>query len=201
MKRYLPIGLAVAVAALALWHPPRTAAPGFAAGPAGPAAHRHASPRPLPSAGPGAVVYVAGAVARPGLYRLAPGARADDAVRLAGGMRPGADPVAVNLAARIADGDEIVVPRIGEATPRPRGRTPRSRRAATPAPASVGLNDAGADALARVPGLGPALAARIVAFRATNGAFANLDELLDVNGMTPARLDRAAPFLRLSPVP
>lgn len=112
-------------------------------------------------------------------------------------MGPGADPVAVNLAARVADGDEIVVPRIGEATPRPRGRTPRSRRVPTPAPASVGLNDADAAALARVPGLGPALAARIVAFRETNGPFANLDELLDVNGMTPARLDRASAYLDL----
>jgi len=201
MKRYLAIGIGIAVAALALRHPPRAAAPGFAAGPGGPAAHRHASPHPLPSAWPGAVVYVAGAVARPGLYRLAAGARADDAVRLAGGMRAGADPVAVNLAARVADGDEIVVPLIGEATPHPRGRSPRPRRAPTPAPASVELNDAGVDALARVPGLGPALAARIVAFRATNGAFANLDELLDVNGMTPARLDRAAPFLQLSSLP
>jgi len=201
MKRYLPIAVAIAVAALALWHPGRTAAPGFAAVPGSASAPHRRARRPLPSADPGAVVYVAGAVARPGLYRLAPGARADDAVRLAGGMRPGADPVAVNLAARVADGDEIVVPRIGEATPRPRGRSPRSRRVSTPAPASVGLNDAGADMLAKVPGLGPALAARIVAFRETNGAFANLDELLDVNGMTPARLDRAAPYLQLSSQP
>lgn len=201
MKRYLPIAVAIAVAALALWHPGRSAAPGFAAVPAsGLPPRRRARPAP-PSGAPSAVVYVAGAVARPGLYRLATGARADDAVRLAGGMRPGADPVAVNLAARVADGDEIVVPRVGETTPRPRGRTPRSRRMPTPAPASVGLNDAGADALARVPGLGPALAARIVAFRQTNGAFANLDELLDVSGMTPARLDRAAPYLQLSSVP
>ena len=197
MKRYLPVAVAIVVAALALWHPGRTAAPGFAAVPGSASAPRRHARRMLPSADPGAVVYVAGVVARPGLYRLAPGARADDAVRLAGGMLPGADPVAVNLAARVVDGDEIVVPRIGEATPRPRGRSPRSRRVSTPAPASVGLNDAGTAALAKVPGLGPALAARIVAFRETNGAFANLDELLDVNGMTPARLDRAAPYLQL----
>lgn len=195
MKRYLPVAAAIVVAALALWHPGRGDRAGFAtvAGVPTPG-HRLGAPRPSPTV---AVVYVAGAVVRPGLYRLPPGARADDAVRSAGGFRPGADAAAVNLAARVADGDEIVVPRAGDATPKPRARSSRTRRAATPAPASIRLNDAGVDQLARVPGLGPALAARIVAVRETDGAFANLDELLDVNGMTPARLERAAPFLVL----
>ncbi len=196
MKRYAPFAAAIVVAALALWHPGGSAKPGFAAlADATPGRHRRAL-RPSPALASPAVVYVAGAVVRPGLYRLPPGARADDAVRSAGGMLAGADAAGVNLAARIADGDEIVVSRIGDATPRPRRRISGSRRLPSPAPASVGINEAGVDALARVPGLGPALAARIVAFRETNGSFANLDELLDVNGMTPARLERAAPFLQ-----
>ncbi len=196
MKRYAPFAAAIVVAALALWHPGGPAKPGFATlADATPGPHRRVARTPAALASP-AVVYVAGAVARPGLYRLPAGARADDAVRSAGGMQPGADAAGVNLAARVADGDEIVVPRIGDATPRPRARTSRSRRLPSPAPASVGINEAGIDALARVPGLGPALASRIVAFRETNGPFANLDELLDVNGMTPARLERASPFLQ-----
>ncbi len=75
----------------------------------------------------------------------------------------------------------------------PASAIPRPGPAPSPAPASVGIDEADVDALARVPGLGPALAARIVAFRETNGPFANLDELLDVNGMTPARAHR--PYL------
>jgi competence protein ComEA len=62
----------------------------------------------------------------------------------------------------------------------------------------VDLNHAGADTLAEVPGFGPALAERIVAFRDVNGPFATLDELLDISGITPARVDRATPYLVLS---
>jgi len=193
MKYVIPILAAVAIAVLAFARPSHPAGPGFAASPAGTPPKRNRL-RAAGVAQVAVVVYVAGAVARPGLYRLPAGARADDAVRAAGGMRPGADPVAVDLAARVADGDEILVPQEGEATPRPRGGRQRTRASAAPV-AAVPLNTAGVDELAAVPGIGRAIAARVVAVRDADGPFATLDELLDVNGMTPARLDRATPYL------
>jgi len=167
-----------------------------------------ASPRAVPpsrrfarravSAEP-SVVYVAGAVAKPGLYRLGPEARAADAVAAAGGMRSSADSGGVNLAARLRDGDEVFVPALGE-TPRTRTRMrarSTSGRSRTPAPPALALdvNAAGEDQLAAVPGIGRALAARIVALREADGAFTTLDELLDVSGMTQSRLERAKPYL------
>lgn len=150
-----------------------------------------------------AVVYVAGAVRRPGLYPVRSGERAADAIGRAGGLSAAADAGAVNLAARALDGDEIYVPRIGE-PPRGRARSSsskrggRSRRASAiePAVSEVDVNVADEPALARVPGIGPAIAARIVEMRALDGPFASLDELLDVAGMTQARLDRAREYLQ-----
>lgn len=185
-----------AIAVLAIWHPaprpPQIATPV----PAAPRAARpHAPARPSVL-----VVYVAGEVTHPGLYRLHPGDRVADAVRLAGGLRSTADPIAVNLAARLNDGDEVAVPAPG--APVRAGR--RSTRAAVrqrktrEAPAApVSVNDADAAALALVPGIGPILAQRIVEIRERDGRFASLDELLDVAGMTPARLARANQYLIL----
>ena len=145
------------------------------------------------------VVYVVGAVVRPGLYRIAASARNEDAVRAAGGFRPEADPAGVNLAAHASDGDEIVVPALGEssraAATTKRTRTPRTHSAKSHA--VVDVNTAPAAALATVPGIGTAVAARIVEIRERDGAFATFDELLDVAGMTQSRLDRAQPFLHL----
>ena len=143
------------------------------------------------------VVYVAGAVKRPGLYRLHPGDRAARALDLAGGFSAAADASAVNLAARAADGDEIYVPAAGEAlrvhaTSQRHGR----RHARTPPRASVDVNRAGTAELAAVPGIGRAIAQRIVELRSREGSFASLDQLLDVAGMTQTRLDRALPFLQ-----
>ncbi|HVS46686.1 MAG TPA: ComEA family DNA-binding protein [Verrucomicrobiae bacterium] len=209
MQRWLlALGVAL-VAAFALWHPTGHANAGFAASPAvvpTAARLRRDSAAVLPA---GQVVYVVGAVVRPGLYLLRGRSRIDDAVRAAGGLRADADPAGVNLAAFAADGDEIDVPRVGE-TPRSRTvgarrttrtrttRTRTTRRRATP-PVAVDPNSADAQTLATVPGFGAALAARIVTFRQVNGPFASLDELLDVAGMTAAKLDRAQQYLRLEP--
>jgi competence protein ComEA len=149
------------------------------------------------------VVYVAGRVARPGLYRLASGARADDAVRLAGGMLGDADAVAVNLAAQLSDGDEVAIPALGDSPVRRNRTTPGRRGArvpkhiASPSPSSVDVNAAGAVQLAAVPGIGAAIARRIVAVRDRDGPFDSLDELLDVNGMTASKLDRAGVYLTI----
>lgn len=112
-----------------------------------------------------------------------------------------ADAVSVNLAAQLHDGDEIAVPALGESPTRRRVSTPahrgsrRPRGIASPNPASVDVNLAGATQLAGVPGIGPAIAQRIVAVRDRDGPFGSLDELLDVNGMTASKLDRADAYL------
>jgi hypothetical protein len=85
----------------------------------------------------------------------------------------------------------------GSCLPRSGRRTRRRAAAPSPAPNSVSVNAGDADQLAKVPGLGRAIAERIVALRAQEGAYDSLDELLDVAGMNAARLDRASPYLRL----
>ena len=177
------------------------------------------SSRPGEDARPqAAVVYVAGAVAKPGVYRLRATARADEAVRAAGGATAQADLVAINLAARVEDGEEIAVPvRGAEAdvlsrAERPaakqsrrhstkRGHRKRHKRSddATDEASSptevVDVNDADEATLETLPGVGPSLAERIVAFRDLNGPFASTDELLDVGGMTAGKVDALAPYV------
>jgi competence protein ComEA len=143
------------------------------------------------------VVYVAGAVVRPGLYHLRLGDRYAQAVASAGGLRASADAAGVNLAQHAADGQEIYVPVAGEAPHTRVHDTPTRRHRATPPPdSSVDVNAADAAELAAVPGIGRAVAARIVELREREGSFASLDELLDVAGMTQSRLERARSYLR-----
>jgi competence protein ComEA len=154
-------------------------------------------------AGAAVVVYVAGAVVKPGVYALASSARVVDALARAGGTTADADLVRVNLAAHLADGEEVTVLKRGEAVPAarrsavPRRSSARKQRTASgdASDPPLDLNSAGADELAGLPGLGPALAARIVLFREVNGPFESVDELADVSGMTPAHLDALSPYL------
>jgi competence protein ComEA len=145
------------------------------------------------------VVYVAGEVRNAGLYRVPPGARADDAVRKAGSFTTQADRAAVNLAEVVQDGEEIRVPKIGEkasASKKKATRNKRSRSRSSRGPhVTVDLNAAGAADLAQLPGVGETLAARIVAYRSQNGPFASLDELADVSGMTQRRVDALAQYV------
>ena len=199
------IAAVVVVVALAFWRPaPRPPIDPLAAGPTPIAASReHPDGRrhrrqPRESITGDVVVYVAGAVKRSGLYHLHPDDRAERAVALAGGFGESADAAGVNLAQRVEDGEEIYVPAVGE-TLQPITRAHRSRRgrsARTPPTGSVDLNRSDATALAAVPGIGRALGLRIVELREREGAFASLDELLDVAGMTQSRLERARPYLR-----
>jgi competence protein ComEA len=206
--RYLALAGAALALGLLLWFRPSVAPSVAAAAPSGWSTEGSPSARSAgrhPVAGR-ALVYVAGEVARPGVYPVRPEARVRDAVALAGGMRAGADPVAVNLAAHVADGDEIVVPLRGAVVPRraggrratgPRRRAKHARSHAVDVPPAtpVDLNRADAETLATIPGIGPGLAERIVAFRAANGPFASPDELLDVAGFTDHRLDAVLPFV------
>lgn len=165
------------------------------------------------------LVYVAGAVMHPGVYAMPDDARARDALALAGGATHDADLVAVNLAAHVGDGDEVAVPRVGD-PPAVKPRASRRRAASgshrrrphprtnvardTPATVANGaeplvdINAADADALADLPGVGPALAQRIVDFRELNGPFASIDGLADVAGITPAHLAELEPLVTVA---
>jgi competence protein ComEA len=140
------------------------------------------------------VVHVAGAVAAPGVYELASKMRVADAVEAAGGPLADGDLDALNLAATVADGQRIYVPRVGEIDPAsiPSGGEHGAAITGDTAPAAstgpVDLNTATAADLETLPGVGPATAAAIVEDRARNGPFASVDELDRVPGIGPAKL-------------
>ena len=131
------------------------------------------------------VVHVVGAVASPGLYRLDEGSRIDDAIRKAGGATPRAALDLVNLASPVADGQQVLVPRKGEAAAGGSG---------SGAPAAAGqrvhLNSATLEQLDSLPGVGPVTAQGILDYRTEHGAFQSVEELDAVPGIGPARLER-----------
>jgi len=140
------------------------------------------------------VVHVAGGVASPGVYSLAEGARVADAIAAAGGGHPEADLDVLNLATRLADGDRVYVPRRGESaaaglTPGVASSQPDRSGSAPPVPSKVNLNAASAADLDLLPGIGPATAQAIVDYRDGNGPFGSVDELLEVRGIGPAKLE------------
>ena len=203
-SRILGIAAILGLAAFAVWRPaphPATVLQTAAQPSVEPAVYeggdRHRHRRDAFAQGGDLVVYVAGAVRNPGLYHLRAGDRDDRAVALAGGFSVNADAAGVNLAARAGDGEEIYVPQLGEGRA-VHTRSHRSRRhaATRPPEESVDVNAAAAAELATVPGIGRAIAQRIVELRDREGNFASLDELLDVSGMTASRLERARPYLR-----
>ena len=142
------------------------------------------------------VVQAAGAVVRPGVYRLAPGARAADVVQAAGGVTADADPGAVLLAAPVGDGERVYVPRLGEAPPPAVTGSAASDSAAVDGrPEVVNLNTATEVELDQLPGVGPATARAIVAHRDERGPFATVDQLLDVRGIGAAKLEALRPLV------
>ena len=163
--------------------------------------HLASSPRAAPSArapdvlageshtGGGAkiIVHVVGAVRRPGLYHLARSARIADAVRRAGGTTKRANLEAINLAAPLEDGLQVVVPRI--VPPAAAGApAPGEDPAATSGP--IHLNTATMEQLDALPGVGPVTAEKILDWRQEHGAFTSVDDLDAIPGIGPARLEQ-----------
>lgn len=140
------------------------------------------------------VVHVVGAVRRPGLYRLEEGSRVDDAITRAGGAAPKAALELVNLAAPVADGQQVVVPVRGK--PVANG-SPRSDAAGGATATRVHLNSATLEQLDALPGIGPVTAQQILDYRAAKGAFSSVDELDAVPGIGPARLEQLKPLVDL----
>ena len=154
-----------------------------------------AAPLPLPpAAGAGVtglpssrvVVDVVGAVRRPGLYRLAQGSRIADALTRAGGATAKADLAQVNLAAPLADGEQVVVPRRGAGVAAPGAGSAPVGGAAAP----VQLSTATLEQLDSLPGVGPVTAQKILDYRQEHGAFQSVDELDAVPGIGPKRLEQ-----------
>jgi competence protein ComEA len=136
-------------------------------------------------------VHVSGAVARPGLYRLEGGARLVDAVAAAGGFADDADDAGVNLARPISDGEQIVVPVVGQAPPVASGS------GGTAGDARVNLNTATVAELDTLPRVGPAIAQRIIDWRDANGRFAAVEDLLSVPGIGEKMLESIRPLVVL----
>jgi competence protein ComEA len=156
-----------------------------AAGPAAAAAPAPGAVRVEPRQAAVALVHVAGAVRSPGVYRLREGERIQDAVRRAGGPRAGADLNAINLAAKVADGQQVVVPRRGAAVATSVSGT---GEAGGPPQAPVSLNTATAEQLDTLDGVGPATASKILEYRRQHGGFRSIDDLGEIPGIGPKRL-------------
>ena len=142
------------------------------------------------------VVHVAGAVAAPGLYRLGAGPRVADALDAAGGPAGDADLDALNLAAKVADGERVYVPRKGEAPPPVAGAAGGGSGGAVTA-GPIDLNTATAEQLEDLPGVGPATAEAILAYRKEKGRFRSVEELLEVRGIGEAKLASIRPKVRV----
>ncbi|TCL85145.1 competence protein ComEA [Curtobacterium sp. PhB142] len=160
----------------------------------------------VPTAGSGAarvVVHVLGAVERDGVVRLPPSSRVTDAIERAGGATADADLDRLNLARVLTDGERLYVPRVGEdevpaaldpvdggaaaAGSSGDGRTGAAGASGTGADAVVDLNSADQAALETLPGIGPGLAGRILAWRDEHGRFTAVEDLLDVSGIGDVR--------------
>ena len=137
---------------------------------------------PSPSAGvisSGTVIYVhiLGQVNDPGLYALHDGDRAVDVVAAAGGLTPSADPAALNLARFLSDGEQIIVPAVGESI------SASGVAGSGASGGKVNINTADEPTLETLPRVGPAMAARILAWRAANGRFTAIEDLMSVSGI------------------
>lgn len=148
-------------------------------------------------------VHICGAVQKPGVFPIKPATRKFEALKLAGGTLPEADLSRVNLAEYAEDGEQIYVPKIGEVLETPTKKKGRQTGKTSSAGSSskqhpkgpFDINTATQQQLETVPGLGPSLAAEILRYRSARGNFANIEELDNVKGIGPAKLEKIRSFL------
>jgi len=144
------------------------------------------------------VVHIVGEVANPGVFELLYGARVNDVLQMAGGATEYANLSGVNLAAFLRDAMQIIIPAIGEDVAEVfvfADDTPAGQGQATQAGGLVNINTASLTELQTLPGVGPVLAQSIVDFRENNGGFASVDELINVNRIGVATLERLRPLV------
>ena len=157
-----------------------------------------ASPAPMPAGATGSgaatsgtvTVDVAGKVRRPGIAVLDAGSRVVDAIRAAGGARPGVDLASLNLARLLVDGEQILV-----GVPAPTGLAASAVPTAGAPVALVNLNTATEVELEALPDVGPVTASAIISWRDQHGGFTAVDELLEVDGIGDATLGKLAPYV------
>lgn len=147
------------------------------------------------STSPEIYVHVVGGVVRPGLYRLAPGSRIIDAVMAAGGLAPDGSQCQVNLARVVTDGEQVVVPQTPPGTPCRSVQAGGGSSGGVTGSGPVSLSTATLEQLDALPGIGPALAQRIIDYREANGGFRSVDQLNEVSGIGSKVLANIAPLV------
>lgn len=151
-----------------------------------------------------AVVHVTGAVKKPDLYTLRTSQRVNDAIKAAGGATEDANLEGINLAQHLVDGMQIsVASKSGDSPggitiPNTSSKSTSSSKSTAAAPgAMISINSADATQLDELPGVGPATARAIIEYRTAHGGFKTVDELMEVKGIGPKKLEKMRPFVRL----
>jgi competence protein ComEA len=179
------LGIAVLVSAFSSTGVTTTIAPAPSAASGTGTARSGSAPPSATGTSPGSAVslfvHILGAVAKPGLYQLHDGARAVDAVAAAGGFTAEADRQQLNLARLVSDGEQIYVPKVGEAGSGPPGSSAVGGAGAVGG--KVNINTASESDLETLPRVGPTMAKRIIAWREANGRFATIEDLMSVTGI------------------
>ena len=141
------------------------------------------APNPTPS--PLIKVHIGGAVVSPGVYTFKAGDRVEDAVTAAGGFTAEANRDSLNLAARLLDGQQIIISKLGEPTP-----TPSASGRGTITPSKININTASLPELESLTGIGPVTAQKIVDYRLQNGPFKRLEDLMDLKLVPASTFDK-----------
>ncbi len=156
--------------------------------------------RPAPTETP-VIVYITGAVPRPGIYALPEGSRVQDGIAAAGGFLAEAERTDINLAAFLIDGEELDIPFVEGGSPvLP---TPVENNPVLPGSGSsselIDINTASSVELEALPGIGPTTAQKIIEYRQTNGAFVSIEDIINVSGIGPGLYERIKDLITVGP--